>query len=478
MKRDFTQQQLEEFREMIRQMQDEPWQWMDPIMDGFLAIKHLLQKLGILEKTKDLDAYHREVLDRENASEAAITRIFEEVSSVDTQAASGSEMGIGYCVETLEEYIRSVHELTEIAVGACAASASGQSVGDHFEQSMMNLRLRMVNTALKAKLEAIRFNADTFGFLSDSYKDAVVRDYETNNPGQVEMINKVLSDPDLTDAEKRDIKFLIYTSPEPYRSIYLQHISKYKVIVYTPSKNEGSYYRPSTGEIYLKDGDRTFRFNPRGPYNTFFHESGHAIDDYEKGRGDMTESFRYNGMTLNECLTADVRNYVEDYMKETYPELTEAQREKLLRSLNLTDDASYQYGGSDKGLSKVLQNYRKEIVAHMNSDLDGDVNECPSDVYGGVTNNAIIGDWGHRKDATDKNYTYWYNGSKPTGHQESELWAEFFAAKMTRDEAALKSIKSHFPQAYKAMEAMAQEMLNNDNDTTGGVPGAGSIGSR
>jgi ribonuclease Y len=51
-------------------------------------------------------------------------------------------------------------------------------------------------------------------------------------------------------------------------------------------------------------------------------------------------------------------------------------------------------------------------------------------------------------------------------------------AKMTQDEAALKSIKSHFPQAYKAMEAMAQEMLNNDNDTTGGVPGAGSIGSR
>ena len=42
-------------------------------------------------------------------------------------------------------------------------------------------------------------------------------------------------------------------------------------------------------------------------------------------------------------------------------------------------------------------------------------------------------------------------------HQESELWAEFFAAKMTQDEAALKSIKSHFPQAYKAMEAIGVE---------------------
>ena len=459
MKREFTQQRLEQFKEMIHQMQNQKWQWLDPITDSFLAIKHLLQKLGVLEKTKDLDAYHREVLDREDASEAAITRIFEDVSAVDDRAASSGTMGYGYCADVLKEYTETIRELTEIAVGATTASAGGQTVGDYFRQNHLNLRLKMQNTALNAKLKEIKFTADTFSFLSNEYKDAVVRDYEAQNPEQAKKINKVLSDPDLAEAEKRDIKFLIYTAPEPYKSIYLEHISKYKVNVSTD--NETSYYRPATGIIYLNDSNETFYSNPRGPYNTFFHESGHAIDDYEKGWGDITGNFRYNGMSLNECITQDVRNYVEDYMESAYPELTDAQREKLLRSLNLTDDASYAYGGSDDGLSKVLQGYREEIIRYMDRDLAGAVNECPSDVYGGVTNNAIIGNWGHRKDDDDTSYTYWYNGKKPTGAQESELWAEFFAAKMTQDDTALNSIKEHFPEAYKAMEAMAQEMVSN-----------------
>ena len=133
-----------------------------------------------------------------------------------------------------------------------------------------------------------------------------------------------------------------------------------------------------------------------------------------------------------------------------------------MRSLNLTDDAAYTYGG-DENLDQVLKQYRGEIVRHMNYELAGEVNEAASDVYGGVTNNAIIGGYGHRKEPNEKgsDYQYWYSGRKPTNNQTSELWAEFFAAKMTHDENALVSIKEHFPNAYDAMEKMAQEMAAN-----------------
>jgi hypothetical protein len=47
------------------------------------------------------------------------------------------------------------------------------------------------------------------------------------------------------------------------------------------------------------------------------------------------------------------------------------------------------------------------------------------------------------------------------GTQAAELWAEFFAAQMTCNEAALANIKEHFPTAYEAMEQMAQDMANS-----------------
>ena len=90
-----------------------------------------------------------------------------------------------------------------------------------------------------------------------------------------------------------------------------------------------------------------------------------------------------------------------------------------------------------------------------NIDLAGQENEAASDVYGGVTNNALLGTYGHR----DKNY--WYILGISTNSQTSELWAEFFAAQMTQDEVALESIKKHFPNAYDAMEAMARDMVES-----------------
>lgn len=303
------------------------------------------------------------------------------------------------------------------------------------------------------------FTADTFKEISNETKEYYIDRVETANPEYRELFDKVLADPDLTDSERRDIKFLAYFAPEPYRSIYLEHLRQYTVNVGPEIK--GSYYSPGNRGIYLTDSDDTFLDNPRGPYNTFYHESGHAIDDFEQSEGSMTNQYYYEGKSLHDYVVEDVRTYVEDVINREMPELSVAQRQELLRSLNLTNDSSYSYGGSSKGLDAVMLHYRTRLIDVMRQDLKGNVNEAPSDVYGGVTNNAIYGGWGHfpSQNTNPDDYRYWYDSRGiAQGSQERELWAEFFAAKMTHDEEALQTIRKHFPNAYDAMEEMAKQM--------------------
>ena len=305
----------------------------------------------------------------------------------------------------------------------------------------------------------ILFTADTFKDISSETKEYYIERVETANPEYRELFDKVLADPDLTDAERRDIKFLAYFAPEPYRSLYLEHLRQYTVNV--GKEINGSYYSPGNRGIYLTDSEDTFLDNPRGPYNTFYHESGHAIDDFEQNWGYMTNKYNYEGKSLHDYVVEDVRTYVEDVINKEMPELSGVQRQELLRSLNLTNDSSYSYGGSTEGLDAVMQHYRTHLINMMRQDLNGNVNEAPSDVYGGVTNNAIYGGWGHfpSQNSNPDDYHYWYDSrGTAQGSQERELWAEFFAAKMTHDEEALQTIRKHFPRAYDAMEEMAKQM--------------------
>lgn len=467
MKRDFTQENYEYFLALIRQISDEQWCGIsDWFGDGYLYVKHWLGDLGLYDKTSNMENFHKELLDKKDTSASEIRTIFENVSSIDTQYATNSAGRFGACLEMLRSYQEYVQTMARIAVTGCRVVASGGKLSDYFTTDNVNNIMSEVSAHLNAVLLPISFTADTFANVSDQYKDEYVDLYEGEHREDAEILDRVLSDPDLTEDEIRDIKFLIYSAPEPYKSIYLQHIENYQVVVFEVGEDdgdgyEGSLYSSGNRKIYLIDSDGTFLENERGPYNTFFHESGHAIDDFENENGSMlSRQYIYDGKSLNDWIADDVANYISVYIDETYPNLTDTQKQQLMRSLNLTDDATYEYGGDDD-LSKVLKQYRKEIITHMRNDLAGEENEAASDVYGGVTNNAIIGDYGHRKNSSQNgtDYTYWYYNGQATNKQTSELWAEFFAAKMTHDEAALASIKEHFPNAYEAMEAMARDMV-------------------
>lgn len=314
----------------------------------------------------------------------------------------------------------------------------------------------------------------------ENEKKAYIIEFEKANPEMATAMDKVLSDPDLTQQEREDIKYTAYSAKEPYRTLYFEHIKKYKVEVRKDSLfSKGSFYRPKEGKIYLTDSDETFADNPRGPYNTFFHESGHAIDDFEYGAtGDesLSNNYCYNGKTLQDIMVEDTRTYVENEIFEKDPILSKLsleQRKTVLKSLNLSDDADfYDYANKPTredfiGVWKeffspppdpwklddpVLESARLRAQELMYEDLKGNTNEAASDVYGGITNNAIHGNYGHTSEK------YWYNENGATGAQARELWAEFYAAQMTQNDEALESIQRHFPKAYEAMENMAKEM--------------------
>ena len=101
----------------------------------------------------------------------------------------------------------------------------------------------------------------------------------------------------------------------------------------------------------------------------------------------------------------------------------------------------------EKILENVLKAYKKDIT--------GMEKEAYSDIYGGVTDNAIVGNYSH----TRENYWYDENGNA-TGAQAVELWAEYYSYCMTGNEEAMENLREHFPNAAKFLDKMAESMAS------------------
>ena len=95
------------------------------------------------------------------------------------------------------------------------------------------------------------------------------------------------------------------------------------------------------------------------------------------------------------------------------------------------------------------------VLSPANGVLDGYDNEAASDVYGGMTNNFIYGYYTH-----PEGDGYWYDeNGQATNYQALELWAEYYSACATGDEAALRSIEERFPEAKQFLDEMARSMV-------------------
>lgn len=250
----------------------------------------------------------------------------------------------------------------------------------------------------------------------------------------------------LSPDDVREIKYLLYSSEEPVRSIYLNDLESW-TIGNTGGQDTGYFtYLLNTINVDMAKEPA----NPRGPYTTFFHESGHALDyNYLDDGNFYSVTYRdENGNSLQDLIYSDVRADLEQVISQYTSD--PASRQCLL---------DYILGAGFADIHILNQAERAVLVNIQNyyaREMAGPLNEACSDVYGGVTANIIHGSYGHWS------AFYWYDGiGNATYAQSKELWAEYYSYRVTGNEEALRNLRKHFPHAGAFLDRMAESMGEN-----------------
>ncbi|MCT1578282.1 T7SS effector LXG polymorphic toxin [Oceanobacillus kimchii] len=291
-------------------------------------------------------------------------------------------------------------------------------------------------------------------------KDKVIEiiKYEETNNQYVDQTNDFLSP--LEDKDQIEIKFLMYTSEEPYRTMSLKYLDE--VTIADPEAGGGAFYRSSDNSITMGSmtEDRT---NARGAYFTFFHELGHAID-YNHGvkngmDGFYSDHYTSNGKTLANQMHGDVSNRVQSEINHRlddskYDHLSSTEKQAIIN--NITEEFIYE-GPSSVSLTAEEETLYGEVQTQISRELQADEHNNASDVYGGVTVNEIVGRWGHH----DNSYWIDENSEERINEPNKEGFASYYAAYMLEDsefkDQQLNSVGEFLPNSKEHMD----EMLNN-----------------
>ncbi|WP_022777920.1 hypothetical protein [Butyrivibrio sp. AE3009] len=277
----------------------------------------------------------------------------------------------------------------------------------------------------------------------------------------------------LTEDDIRNIKYLAYNAPEPYRSMFLNNLDKYCIVdcnYYTIDENGNK--KPGACFNYTKGGEygglfynpNSFEPDPRGPYTTLFHETGHCLDynnDMCNFSGSDTETYTYYShamqkeVTLKEAIWYDVYdNPNNEHSVHSIGEQLQANNQYPAADLDKVVEAMK--NGTRDSLPRRDKALYDKIVEEMKTNhiTGGPLYEAPSDVYGGVSRNELRNGYGHDQD------TYWgcdADGVKPG----KELWAEYFSYQMAGDLENIEILKEYFPEASDMLEQYAKDMANN-----------------
>ena len=251
------------------------------------------------------------------------------------------------------------------------------------------------------------------------------------------------------------------TAPD-YRNLYLISLFDYKCS--TKENHATSYYSDQDNTVHIGRD-----VAPNNFINVFFHESAHAIHLNLNGNDDSYASSRQlAGQKIYDALTADVRNSITDRLSDMSSEddeaYTAAQMQIIAGSfINGEAEPLFESTEYDKDTLitacmdvKTLLESEMSLIPNSNASM-------VSDIYGGVTNNKIIGNMGHpvKKLSPDGTaFYYWYDeDGNPTGNQVNEAWAEYFSAIITGDEYNIQNNEFYFPTAAEELDELEDILL-------------------
>lgn len=229
---------------------------------------------------------------------------------------------------------------------------------------------------------------------------------------ETELVNNKNKDNMIKPYAKTTVKGIIGTLrkyPASIQDLYLHTLKDLKMN-YTP---DGAFYSPMTDSIHFSV-KKTNNDN-RGPYGTVFHEWGHMIDRHvasETG-GTVTNSVKEE---MYKILKQDVEDRIKYQQKNSRVKINKAEAKKLVTS---------ELNGATDAIAGV------------------------SDIYGGVTGNAVVGRWGHAK-------SYWTRRDKK-GEVCSEAWADILQSYGIPNQA--KYIEKYMPGGKAFVEKTVEEII-------------------
>lgn len=229
---------------------------------------------------------------------------------------------------------------------------------------------------------------------------------------ETELVNNKNKDNMIKPYAKTTVKGIIGNLrkyPTSIQDLYLHTLKDLKMN-YT---HDGAFYSPMTDSIHFSV-KKTNNDN-RGPYGTVFHEWGHMIDwhIYSETGGTVTNSVKEE---MYKILKQDVEDRIKYQQKNSRVKINKAEAKKLVTS---------ELNGATDAIAGV------------------------SDIYGGVTGNAVVGRWGHAK-------SYWTRRDKK-GEVCSEAWADILQSYGIPNQ--VKYIEKYMPGGKAFVEKTVEEII-------------------
>lgn len=439
--RDFSESAKQELESMVRRVESEKnSDFTDWIGDRWIDFEDWIGALSLREDLSNVNRYHRKVIDRNNTTLAQLEAIFEEVYGVE----AAYHQRLSETIETCRAFNQLLLAFNDIILPGAGGGFTAGEIHALLRTSFGKYSdLFRIAQQWDASLEALLEEYARKGTITEEDKDAYIQLYEIYCAEYKAGLAVLLED--LSEDQVREIKYIVYSAEEPYRSIYLSELESYRTG--NLSGEDTGFFSPVTNTVNVDMSEE--ETNPRGPFTTFFHESGHAIDyNYEDdGRFYSVSMRNAEGESLQDVIFEDVQNDVAQTIAR-YTTDTQTQQVLLEYIMGAGSISADTLSATEKKLLESVQRYYKTEMA-------GAVNEACSDVYGGVTNNIIHGSYGHWSD------TYWYNANgTATCAQSKELWAEYYSYCITGNEEALDRLREHFPGAADFLDEMAASMVS------------------
>lgn len=330
--------------------------------------------------------------------------------------------------------------------------------------------------------------------------------YEILDPDAKKAMDELFSkikkkDENITEQLQR-IRYITYTADPKYRDIIIYYSTK-TGFRFAKGKNQyDDWINTILIDFNAEDQDTLKTGSTEySQFSTFFHEFGHAVDDYYKPCGRFSES-------IKDTLFADLRKHIENsIVSEGMISVSDNERDEVLdyilsfRNANVVppegEDEDFflpdNWNDDQVKLFRSIRDYYGYVeyefldkfsirtdnqIYFPQFEYKGDDKIVLSDIIGALTNNQIgatsgshyygsRNNWeicnpGDLKYRMEKEFGYWYFGSSPNYRIGTEFMANCFRASVLGSD--MESARSVFGESCKAFDQFVEETYSSVPD--------------